>query len=564
MASLNDFNYLETKCLSYFEMASKEINFKISDLDNVKKARIGFYFLLLEQLTGISDFSELCEKITDTEFNSFLGADKLDDFGVDAVDIDEDEKIIRLFSFKYRGNFSTKMQRMNEALLSSKYFNLVASKNTQNISGKLRSFTRKIIDALNSKKEWAIDFYFISNDGEELKKDAHLSNFSAQYDIRFVPIALPKLKQIFSIRPNPINAEVNLLNDAIMTYCETQNSTDKNFIVRMSCSELIRITCSNEELRLNAQLEDYTVLQDVDLDFGVLFDNVRGFVTKSKFNPNIAASLADSPNKFFLFNNGITIVAKDISTKEINGRTSTKVKIGDFQILNGGQTLRTIHKFNRDDGSNIDGELSEAQVLVRIFMVREDDKSLINDIAEFTNSQNKVQPSDLKSLRHEQLLIERILDDNEIVYSRKTGDTGLNASKVYSTKISMETLGQILYSIGGSPEKATSEKQKIFNEHYERVFVDELNIKQIPDIVRQFESVKDEYKKSDFKGVNIKYFYIMFLLYRFENSEIATLIEELEYVLNTFEVENEMSDVRKMGRTGFKDQLIQHLQAVIV
>lgn len=563
MASRNDFNYLETKCLSYYEIASKEIDFKTEIKNDTQKARIGFYFLILEEITGVASFDQLCSKITDTEFNSYLGEDKHDDFGIDAVDINEKKGVIRLFSFKYREAYSVKKQKINEVLISSKYFNLLESQDTQPVSGKLKKITRTIISELKTKKEWTVEFYFVSNDGVELDKETHLNNFVKQHDIQFEPIALPKLKQLFSIRPTPINAQLNLTNDAIMNYCESQNSTDKSFIVRMSCSELIRITSTNEELRLDSQLEDYSALSNAELDFGVLFDNVRGFVTRSKFNPNIASSLEETPNKFFLFNNGITIVAKEITTKDINGRTGTKISIGDFQILNGGQTLRTIHKYNQDDSSHIEKGLSQAQVLVRIFMVREDSKSLINDIAEFTNSQNKIQPSDLKSLRSEQLLIEKILDDNKIVYSRKTGDTGLDSSLVYDTKISMETLGQILYSINGFPEKATSEKQRVFNEHYEKLFVQELEIEKIPNIVMQFEEIKAAYKASEFKGVNIKYFYLMYLMDTYCDINISTLIEELEYVLSEFEVDNEMSDVRKMGRTGFKDELVEHIKSIV-
>lgn len=563
MASKNDYNYLHTKCLSYFNIANKELDIKKKVTDEVQKARMGFYFLILENVTGNSDFNELLSKITDSDFNGYMGEGKHDDFGIDAIDINNKDNIIRLFSFKYRKQHNTDKQSINEALVSEKYFNLLEARDTQSAKGKLKNFTRTIIAERDTKKEWSYEFYFVSNDGEELSCEVHLNNFIQKHDLKFEAIALPKLKSMFSIRPTPINAEVNLKNDAIMTYCENKNSTDKNFIVRMTCSELIRITSSNEALRMNSQLEDYTSLHGAVLDYGVLFDNVRGFVTKSKYNPNIASSLQDTPSKFFLFNNGITIVAKKVTTKEINGRTGTKINIDGFQILNGGQTLRTIHKYNKDDKTHIDNGLSEAQVLVRVFMVTEDSKSLTNDIAEYTNSQNKIQPADLKSLRCEQLLIEQILEDNQIVYARKTGDTGLDKSKVYDTKISMETLGQILYSIDGSPDKATSDKQKIFNEHYDDLFSTKLKIKEIPDVVRQFDEVKRLYKCSEFKGVNIKYFYIMYLASMFAETDKTILIEELEFILSDFRVENEMSDVRKMGRSDFKETLTNHIKSLV-
>ncbi len=82
----------------------------------------------------------------------------------------------------------------------------------------------------------------------------------------------------------------------------------------MSLPELIRITCNDPILRNDANKEGDESLIKAHVDLNVLFDNVRGFILRSKFNDNIVKSLYDEPQRFFYYNNGITIIANDIKS----------------------------------------------------------------------------------------------------------------------------------------------------------------------------------------------------------------------------------------------------------
>ena len=115
----------------------------------------------------------------------------------------------------------------------------------------------------------------------------------------------------------------------------------------------------------------------------VLFDNVRGLVIRSKFNDGILKSLDEEPTKIFYYNNGLTIVADDIVSREASMNTRREFQINNLQVINGGQTLRTIHKFNLRDEKNL-AKLAKAQVLVRFLKVGDD--GLKNKIAEYTNT----------------------------------------------------------------------------------------------------------------------------------------------------------------------------------
>ncbi len=88
-------------------------------------------------------------------------------------------------------------------------------------------------------------------------------------------------------------------------------------------------------------------------------------------------------------------------TKRSNGKRH--LAIDSLQVLNGGQSLRTMHQFNSEDPKHLEDYLSKSEVLVRIFKTSKD-SDLNNKIAEYTNSQNSISNVDLKSLRSEQLV----------------------------------------------------------------------------------------------------------------------------------------------------------------
>lgn len=471
MASINDFKILHNKCLKYFTYLTDVYKLKRPADTESEKARLGFYIYMLENICETKEISELVDMITDSEFNSFLYGTSSDDFGIDAVYIDDKEKNIYLFNFKYREKFNQqKKQSINETILSTKYINAIINEDTSALIGKPKATADNIIRRLNSSEIYKFRLYVISNDNIELEStDENLGQLRRLYDLEFEPVGLPYISQMMSIRPTPLNATLILDQDAVMSFSEHVLSSSISYITRMRASDLVRITCDNEKLRGEYNIEDLGKLSDAELDFGALFDNVRGFVLKSKYNSNILQSLKNNPSKFFMYNNGITIAAKNIKTQDVNANKKVKITIEDFQILNGGQTLRTIHLLNKESENAIIEYLSKSEILVRVFCVDEDTEA-VSKIAEYTNSQNAISNIDLKSLSSEQIDIERYLDGFDIVYARKSGDTGINKNKDYKHKISMEKFGQILFSIKGSPEKATNNKQDIFDKHYKDIF----------------------------------------------------------------------------------------------
>ena len=561
MATITDFIILNKKLEKYFRLLCDITGYNEAEkLSDTSKKRFGFYLYILENVCDIDgDNDEIIDSIIDSDFNKRFFDEKINDSGMDAVFIDEDKKCVKLFNFKYRETFnSDKTQCLNDNFISTKFLNLCLSKDNKQFNKypeKLKSKLNKLNDIfLRPKDIWDVTLYQVSNEAQEVREiDAELENLSSLYQIKIESLALPTISQFMSIRPKDINASMILSKDALMCYSEDNKATAKSYILRIRCDEIIRITSDNEKLRLEKSLENISILADSSIEYGVLFDNVRGFVKNSKYNPNIGATIKDNPTKFFMYNNGITMVANSISAINLAGNHSMRLDINGFQIVNGGQTLRAIHKFNKDNKDNINNYLCQAEVLLRIFMP-DIESNDIHKIAEYTNSQNAIKSSDLKSLSAEQIDIERYLSEHGIEYIRKSGDTGNDDSRHYDYMIKMETFGQILKAISGYPDKSTNSMKDIFEKDYDSLFIKNFKIEKSPDLIIDYYNIIKAYKASNYRGNQIKYFYVLYLKAKGVNDSYINMINKIEKCIDDYKADD-MSIVRKMGLSGFKEYI---------
>jgi len=560
MPNLNDFKLVAKKSEKYADILLNDTTSSQEVKELKKRERLGFYLFVLENICGIQDISDLRDLVTDTEFNQLvLGEDKKDDCGIDAIHIDEDEFSINLFNFKYREKFNpSAAQSLNAPFISAKFANALTTEKTDDLEGKIKDFAISIIEKLNSNDEWKLNLYVVSNENVELKEsNDDIKRLEETYGLEVKAVGLTQITQYMSIRPEPINAELMLDNDAIMSFSEDPISSSKSYIIRLPINEVVRITCDNEEMRNLYNMENVYDLKDINLDYSVLFDNVRGLVTRSKYNKNISATLKKEPSKFFMYNNGLTLIAEDIEAVTTNANKKIKLKLKSFQVINGGQTLRTIHQFHKLDRENIVEYLSSSQILVRIFKTT-NDKILNNKIAEYTNSQNSIESVDLKSLRPEQIQLEQYLSEHEVVYSRKTGDTGLADDKTYRHQISMERFGQILYALKGNPHRASNRKRDIFDKHYDEIFgEDALNVEESPAQIKKYFEIKSLYEDKRatdrYDATDQKVFYILYLQSETNRGE-EELIDAFEESLEKYnsKEKEQMTKARPLVQIGFK------------
>ena len=553
MAERNDFKLLDKKCLRCFELAKKSLDFHNNecDLTDIQKARYGFYYFTIEQFTSISDYSEITESIVDTDFNNTFFNERYMDFGIDAICIMDNE--ISIFNFKYRNEFNPdKEQSKNEVSNSIQFFSLINNEDTSALSGKIKELADKIIKCNQSKDIWTTTFYYISNENKTLAESDPCFLPFRNYDIQVKTIGLNEIVEITSIRPKCFDAQISLPVDAIMSFSEDILSSRKSYIARMDLTDLIRITNNDPNLRDKYNIENEKELNQTNIDLRVLFDNVRGFIVRSKFNQNIERTLDEDPLKFFFFNNGITIVADDIKTENINSGKKIKLNIKNFQVLNGGQTLRTIYKYMQRDPNNINN-LAKAQILVRLLNVT--DESLKGKIGEYTNSQNSISQRDLLSLRSEQIKLQQFLEYYDILYVRKKGDTG-DINKNYEYMLSMELMGQMLLALDGHPEMISNKKKEIFGNYYNKLFEENANLlsNDTVNTIKRYFEIERYCRKQKMKMTVQKLMYLLYWDNRKHIDDINEACKKFEKFIEEYILENkiEKSASRILIDTKFK------------
>ena len=533
------------------------------NLDDKGKARFGFYYFVIQMVTNYMELDDITDCICDTDFHAKTDGDPQDDFGIDAICFNDEDNEIHIFNFKYRENFVEDMQKRNEVWLSSKFFSYLVPGSTETLTPRMKELADQILQRYNSKNIWKTFFYVVTNNNKNIPpEDSVLLQMKANYDLQIHTIGLPEIAPYLSYSHKEIDASMIFRRDAIMTFTEDDLASNKSYIVRMTLPDLIRITCDNENLRNKYNLEDYGQLKDVDVDLDVLFDNVRGFILNSKFNVNIEKTLEHEASKFFFYNNGLTIVAENIISSSQNGGRLTKLDIKNFQVLNGGQTLRTIHEYNKKNDNNLVDKMINAEVLVRLLNITDD--NIKNCIAEYTNSQNAIDLMDLKSLRKEQLQLEAFLKDHGIVYLRKKGQTV--TIEAGEAQIGIQRMGQILLATTGKrPEEASNKKKLIFSDYYDELFTNnqELISNQTIIYIKTYLSLRSEYRKLNLSYSIQKAMYVLYILTLIHEMQITDAITVLENSIESYKSENslELEYSRVLIRQNFRAYLEQNVNS---
>ena len=174
------------------------------------------------------------------------------------------------------------------------------------------------------------------------------------------------------------------------------------------------IPCIRGDIGDNLDYEAYIaimpgkLLADIYIDHGsrVLEGNVRAFLGtggSKSVNSGIRRTINNDPSKFFTYNNGIAVTASDVETTLIDGQLYI-TRIVDLQIINGGQTTASLaeavlKKTNAElNGifvpmklTVIDDRESENENGIRFY------DAMVQAIAKYANSQNKVTAADLFS-----------------------------------------------------------------------------------------------------------------------------------------------------------------------
>lgn len=204
----------------------------------------------------------------------------------------------------------------------------------------------------------------------------------------------------------------------------------------------------------------------------LLAKNIRGVIQDSNVNDKIFDTLKGTPEQFWYFNNGITVLCQDIQRKPLGAsdRAQGVFAVRGASIVNGAQTAGAIARAIAGDD-----ERSNAMVHARFISLANCPPEFATEVTRATNTQNRIENRDFAALDpvHERLRSELLIDGKEYLY--KTGDKATDLSKqctiddvtialacadddVATSTIAKNSIGKLWENLETAPYK------KLFNE----------------------------------------------------------------------------------------------------
>lgn len=174
---------------------------------------------------------------------------------------------------------------------------------------------------------------------------------------------------------------------------------------KIKLEEMIRYKNTVVGILKLRELTDFVIK---NRDF-VFESNIRQWMQfKTNVNKGIRETLQNSPEKFFYYNNGITIVVNDFEELDDNN-----VMLHAPQIVNGAQTSNSILDHAKRT-NNLEGSIT-------VTIIKAHDEQDQNNITKYRNSQNSVKGKDLVSLMDFHKSIKSQLENYGYFYEIQAG-----------------------------------------------------------------------------------------------------------------------------------------------
>ncbi len=206
---------------------------------------------------------------------------------------------------------------------------------------------------------------------------------------------------------------VNLIGaaDILKLYTFSKNSISREFVFS-SRQDIPEIPGVREAFVGFIPAQHYLpiVCDNDEIVRSVFYDNVRDWQGYNDVNDEIRSTLnSDRRKRFVLMNNGITIIARNMT------HTGSKFVIEDFQIVNGCQTSHVLF----ENKENLD-----ASVLVPLRLIWTQDEEVIEDIIHATNKQTEVTSEQFFAIttfaRHLEAFFKNFPEGKRLYYERRS------------------------------------------------------------------------------------------------------------------------------------------------
>lgn len=382
------------------------------------------------------------------EFAANALTDGGNDKKLDICHIDEQKGVITLA----QGYLSKKWGRNEAPANKASALNTSAawmfSANLDSIPEKLRTKVIESRDAIANGDISRIDVVYVHNCFEGQNVERELTTVAAgirdilrgsgnsEITVSAKEVGLSTIEDWFSARDADILIEdwIDLPNTS---YVEEEGEKWRGIALTIPGSWVRNLFIKHSDKLFSANFRDYMGATN----------------NKGNINSKIKATAADEPENFWVYNNGITALTRQIDT------VTTPPRIKGISIINGAQTSGAL-------GESIAEHASKTRLLLRIMEAKSD--TLISNAILYTNTQNEIKPFDIKSNDPLQTKLKDGLSKYGLLYIHRRSKARPRSS------LTASSLGAALCAFHGDPQTAYRNSRDIFSrdETYEFVFRD--------------------------------------------------------------------------------------------
>jgi len=248
---------------------------------------------------------------------------------------------------------------------------------------------------------------------------------------------------------------------------------------------------------------------------------------RTKVNEAIIESARTTPERFYLYNNGLTALCATVQVTGTDGPATLSAR--DVRVVNGCQTTISLHEAWR-----LHADMSQVNVLVRFIEAPRDD-TLIGALVKASNTQNKMRAEDFRSndQPHQRLHDEMLKMQPPWFYENKRGvwTTQYKATRDRLPfrraarsfrKVGMKDLAQALLAFRGDPATAIEKAGEVIDSPaHDQLFP--LNISAMQALLPHIMHVEIERMAADLKATHSYALYLRYPVLSF----VARILHEL-------------------------------------
>ena len=349
----------------------KEIKSYCSNKYENEKFEVSYIRLCLEML-----FPN-CLYNSDDNIDEAIEGLGSNDIGIDAYLKDDDSKILYICQFK---TSQSEKETIKPNDLS--YFNNVEDRIMECTAS--NHSNKRVIEICEEYrrlklKEYRSEFYFITS--YNLSKEPLEKLKQSNYKILTLDDVFDKFQTYKS------ESSVNELKECSLELYNSGNGKEIPYYT----FELERM---GKKKTLVGILNGLSIIDVYRAHRKELFErNVRYFLGNRGINKNMISTAKEHPERFYYYNNGITITCEKFS------KEGSRLKLTTPQIINGAQTVCSIYdayeeKLKTCDEAKVKKHFEKLYIMVRIIETTKTDGDFAHDVTKYNNTQNKILEQD--------------------------------------------------------------------------------------------------------------------------------------------------------------------------